>query len=132
MGRARVVARADGVLAGRLCALETFAQVDPAVVVDWRVPDGGGWRRASVVAEVSGPLRSILTAERTALNFLCHLSGVATMTRRFVDAVSAANPATRVLDTRKTTPGSAGRSRRRRCAPAAAGTTGPACPTPCS
>jgi nicotinate-nucleotide pyrophosphorylase (carboxylating) len=58
-----------------------------------------------VVAEVSGSLRSILTAERTALNFLCHLSGIATMTRGFVDAVAAANPATRVLDTRKTTPG---------------------------
>ena len=50
-------------------------------------------------------MRSILTAERTALNFLCHLSGVATLARRFVDAVTAANPATRVLDTRKTTPG---------------------------
>ena len=57
------------------------------------------------VAEVSGALRSILTAERTVLNFLGHLSGVATLTRRFVDAVEAANPATRVLDTRKTTPG---------------------------
>ena len=58
-----------------------------------------------MVAEVSGPLRSILTAERTALNFLCHLSGVASLTRRFVTAVARANPSTRVLDTRKTTPG---------------------------
>ncbi len=57
------------------------------------------------VAEISGPLRSILTAERTVLNFLGHLSGVASLTRRYVDAVGAANPATRVLDTRKTTPG---------------------------
>jgi nicotinate-nucleotide pyrophosphorylase (carboxylating) len=54
---------------------------------------------------VSGPLRSILTAERTALNFLCHLSGVATTARAYVEAVTAANPAPRVLDTRKTTPG---------------------------
>ena len=54
---------------------------------------------------VSGPLRSILTAERTALNFLGHLSGVATLTRRYVMAVQEANPGTRVLDTRKTTPG---------------------------
>jgi nicotinate-nucleotide pyrophosphorylase (carboxylating) len=104
-GRAQVVARADGVLAGRLCALETFFQVDPMVTVDWRIPDGGWLAPGSVVAEVSGPMRSILTAERTALNFLCHLSGVATVARRFVDAVNAANPATRVLDTRKTTPG---------------------------
>ncbi|HUY22897.1 MAG TPA: carboxylating nicotinate-nucleotide diphosphorylase [Acidimicrobiales bacterium] len=103
--RVRVVARADGVLAGRLCALEAFAQVDPALVVDWRVPDGGWLAPGSVVAEVSGPMRSVLTAERTALNFLCHLSGVATLARRFVDAVTVANPATRVLDTRKTTPG---------------------------
>ena len=58
-----------------------------------------------MVATVTGRLRSMLTAERTALNFLCHLSGVATLTRRYVDAVAAANPATRVLDTRKTTPG---------------------------
>ena len=104
-GRARVVARAEGVVAGRLCALETFKQVDPSVVVEWRLPDGAALVPGSVVAEVSGPMRSILTAERTALNFLCHLSGVATVARRFVDAVGAANPATRVLDTRKTTPG---------------------------
>jgi nicotinate-nucleotide pyrophosphorylase (carboxylating) len=57
------------------------------------------------VATVTGALRPILTAERTVLNFLCHLSGVATLTRRYVAAVEAANPATRVLDTRKTTPG---------------------------
>jgi len=103
--RARIVSRATGVLAGRLCALEAFAQVDPDVVVDWRVPDGGSLVAGSVVAEVSGPMRSLLTAERTALNFLCHLSGVASAARRFVDAVTTANPSTRVLDTRKTTPG---------------------------
>jgi nicotinate-nucleotide pyrophosphorylase (carboxylating) len=101
----RVVSRAEGVLAGRLCALEAFSQVDPTLDVDWQVSDGGWLKPGTVVAEVSGPLRSILTAERTALNFLCHLSGVATMARRFVDAVTDANPATRVLDTRKTTPG---------------------------
>ncbi len=59
----------------------------------------------TVVAEVAGSLRSILAAERTALNFLCHLSGVATRTASFVAVVRAANRATRVLDTRKTTPG---------------------------
>ncbi|HEY5025326.1 MAG TPA: carboxylating nicotinate-nucleotide diphosphorylase [Acidimicrobiales bacterium] len=104
-GRARVVARADGILAGRLCALETFGLVDPGLVVDWRIPDGEWLAPGSVVAEVAGPMRSILTAERTALNFLCHLSGIATLARHFVDAVVAANPDTRVLDTRKTTPG---------------------------
>jgi len=103
--RVRVVSRADGVLAGRACALESFLQVDPSLVVTWHVPDGGWLAPGSVVAEVSGSMRSILTAERTALNFLCHLSGIATMTRDFVDVVAAANPATRALDTRKTTPG---------------------------
>jgi nicotinate-nucleotide pyrophosphorylase (carboxylating) len=102
---AAIVARQPGVVAGRLCVLEAFAQVDPAVVVDWRLPDGSPVEPASIVATVSGPLPSILTAERTALNFLCHLSGVATAAHRFVEVVRAANPATRVLDTRKTTPG---------------------------
>ena len=105
VGRAQVVSRADGVLAGRLCALEAFAQVDASVVVAFAVSDGGWLMPGSVVAEVSGPMRSILTAERTALNFLCHLSGIATVARRYVDVVGAVNPATRVLDTRKTTPG---------------------------
>ena len=100
-----VVSRSVGVLAGRACAIESIAQVDPAVAVDWRLPDGSAVVPGSVVAVLEGPLRSILTAERTALNFLGHLSGVASLTRQLVDAVAAANPHTRVLDTRKTTPG---------------------------
>jgi nicotinate-nucleotide pyrophosphorylase (carboxylating) len=100
-----VVSRESGVVAGRSCAHETFRQVDPDLDVDWRLPDGSRVSPGAVVAAVSGRLRSILTAERTALNFLCHLSGVATTTRRFVDAAGAANPNTRILDTRKTTPG---------------------------
>jgi nicotinate-nucleotide pyrophosphorylase (carboxylating) len=103
--RAAVVARRPGVVAGRLCALEAFAQVDAELTVEWRLDDGSAVEGGSVVAVVHGRLRSILTAERTALNFLCHLSGVATVARRYVDIVTAANPATRVLDTRKTTPG---------------------------
>ena len=100
-----VVARAPGVVAGRLCAIETFHQVDPDVEVGWHLPDGTAVGPGSVVARVRGPLRSILSAERTALNFLCHLSGVASATRRVVEAVAVANPSTRVLDTRKTIPG---------------------------
>jgi len=100
-----VVSRAHGVLAGRACAAEAFAQVDPDLVVTWLLADGAAVAPGTEVATVEGPLRSILTAERTALNFLGHLSGVATLTRAYVDAVRAANPATRVLDTRKTTPG---------------------------
>jgi nicotinate-nucleotide pyrophosphorylase (carboxylating) len=100
-----IVSRQHGVLAGRACALETFHQVDPALRSEWSVVDGDAVAPGDVLGTVSGPLRSILTAERTALNFLGHLSGVASLTRRFVDAVQAANPTTRVLDTRKTTPG---------------------------
>jgi nicotinate-nucleotide pyrophosphorylase (carboxylating) len=100
-----VVSRQAGVLAGSACLTETLAQVDAALVVDWRTRDGDEVRPGEEVAAVSGPLRSLLTAERTALNFLGHLSGVATLTRRYVEAVRPANPATRILDTRKTTPG---------------------------
>jgi nicotinate-nucleotide pyrophosphorylase (carboxylating) len=102
---AAIVSRADGVLAGSACVTETFAQVDPHVVVSWCRADGAALQPGAVVATVGGPLASVLTAERTALNFLGHLSGVATLTRRYVDAVARANPSTRVLDTRKTTPG---------------------------
>lgn len=100
-----VVSRSAGVVAGRACAVEAFAQIDPGVAVDWKLPDGSTVAPGDVVATVEGPLRSILTGERTALNFVGHLSGVATLTRAYVDIVRAANPATRVLDTRKTTPG---------------------------
>ncbi len=103
--RAAIVARRPGVVAGRLCALEAFAQVDASLAVHWELNDGSAVTPGSVVGTVAGTLRSILTAERTALNFLCHLSGVATTARQFVVVVTAANPATRVLDTRKTTPG---------------------------
>ncbi len=100
-----IVSRAAGVVAGRACAVEAFRQIDPSLEVAWLVPDGGRVGPGDRVAEISGALRSILTAERTVLNFLGHLSGVASLTRQYVDAVVAANPATRVLDTRKTTPG---------------------------
>lgn len=94
-------AREDGVLAGIDAATEVFRQVDPAVDVRWwSRGEGPVWERDAVVI-LGGPLRSILAAERTALNFLCHLSGVATLTRRFVDAA----PGVTILDTRKTLPG---------------------------
>jgi nicotinate-nucleotide pyrophosphorylase (carboxylating) len=101
----RIASRAHGIVAGRACALETLAQIDPSLQAEWRVEDGDPVRPGDVLAVVTGSLRSILTAERTALNFLGHLSGIATLTRRYVDAVTAASPAARVLDTRKTTPG---------------------------
>jgi nicotinate-nucleotide pyrophosphorylase (carboxylating) len=102
---AEIRSRGDGVLAGSACVTEAFGQVSPAVTVQWNVDDGMRIAKGDVVATVTGPLAPVLTAERTALNFLCHLSGVATLTRRFVDAVAAVNPRTRVWDTRKTLPG---------------------------
>jgi len=99
---ARFVTRADGVLAGTECGTEAFAQIDQAVECRWDAADGDAVTAGQVLGTVAGPLASVLTAERTALNFVCHLSGVATLTRRFVDAVGSS---IRVWDTRKTTPG---------------------------
>jgi nicotinate-nucleotide pyrophosphorylase (carboxylating) len=90
------------VLAGTACATEVFTQVDEAVSVRWLLGDGDALAPGTKVGEVTGPLRSVLTGERSALNFLCHLSGVASITRRFVEA---AGPAARIWDTRKTLPG---------------------------
>jgi nicotinate-nucleotide pyrophosphorylase (carboxylating) len=100
---AAVVARDKGVLAGSLCVDETCLQVDGDIRVAWARHEGDALARGDVVAHVDGMLASVLTAERTLLNFLCHLSGVATLTSKFVAAV--AGTGVRILDTRKTTPG---------------------------
>jgi nicotinate-nucleotide pyrophosphorylase (carboxylating) len=99
------VPRAGGVLAGRLCADEAIRQVDDTLVVSWSADDGDRIPAGTEIGRVTGRLAPILTAERTALNFLGHLSGVATLTSRFVDAVAEAGGSLRVWDTRKTTPG---------------------------
>jgi nicotinate-nucleotide pyrophosphorylase (carboxylating) len=98
---ARFVTRQDGVIAGRACVDETFRQVDPTIEVHWLVAEGEAVTAGTVLAEVRGRLAPVLTAERTALNFLGHLSGIATRTRRFVEAAAPL----RVWDTRKTIPG---------------------------
>ncbi|MFH5824764.1 carboxylating nicotinate-nucleotide diphosphorylase [Georgenia sp. AZ-5] len=99
----RLAARDAGVVAGTDLAVAAFRLVDPTVAVDVALPDGSRVLPGDVVATVSGPARAILTAERVALNFLGHLSGVATATAQIADAV--AHTATRVTCTRKTTPG---------------------------
>ncbi len=99
----RFVVKADGVVAGLPLVEAVLKRVDPAIEFTARVSDGQEVVAGEVVAEARGPARSLLAAERTALNFLQRLSGIATLTRCFVDAV-ATTPAT-VLDTRKTTPG---------------------------
>ncbi len=98
-------ARQPGVLAGRAPADATFRRLGPALELDWRAEDGTALEAGTTIMEVTGPLRPILTAERTALNFLGHLSGIATLTAQFVAAAHESNPSVEVLDTRKTTPG---------------------------
>ena len=100
--RARISQKAPGVIAGLRTAQAVFERVDPEVVFVMHCPEGK-WREAGAVAEISGSAASILAAERVALNFLGHLSGVATLTARFVRAVEGTGA--RILDTRKTTPG---------------------------
>ena len=104
-GTAHFVARRPGVLAGTAVATEVFAQLDPAVTVTWAAADGDHLEPGQRLGTVSGPLRSLLTGERSALNFLGHLSGIATLTRAHVDAAAAAGSRARIRDTRKTTPG---------------------------
>ena len=98
-------ARQAGVLAGCAAAAEAFRRVGPALTLEWHASDGDELKPGDTVLDVTGSLRPILTAERTALNFLSHLSGVATLTARYVAAAAERNPAVGVLDTRKTTPG---------------------------
>jgi nicotinate-nucleotide pyrophosphorylase (carboxylating) len=98
-----VISRQDAVLCGRAWFDEVFHQLDQSTVVDWRKDDGDAVAANEIVCEVRGPARAVLTGERTALNFLQLLSGTATITKSFVEAV-AGTPAT-ILDTRKTLPG---------------------------
>ncbi len=100
--RATLQTKGTCVIAGLDVAAAVFTTFDPSIGVTTTITDGRQCRRGEVVATIEGAARSILTAERTALNFLQHLSGVATLTRKFVDA--AAGRIT-ILDTRKTTPG---------------------------
>ncbi|MBM3674250.1 MAG: carboxylating nicotinate-nucleotide diphosphorylase [Actinobacteria bacterium] len=100
--RGRIVARSEGVLAGTAAAAEVFRQVDPELGFDWEIGDGVELAPGQVVGTVAGPLRSVLGAERSALNLLAHCSGVATLTRRFV---RAAHGKSRIRDTRKTLAG---------------------------
>lgn len=95
-------AREAGVLAGTLCVDETFKAVDPALEISWNVRDGATIEAGDVLAVASGPFATMLTAERTALNFLSHLSGVATNAARWV---KIADGRVTVWDTRKTLPG---------------------------
>ena len=102
-GRSSILVKDDGVLAGMEVAQAVFGHVDPALRVEVLIKDGAMIRKGDVVATIAGNVASILKAERTSLNFLCHLSGVATETARYVAAVKGSRA--QITGTRKTTPG---------------------------
>jgi len=103
LAQARIVAKSEGVIAG-LCAVErTLAHLDPDVEIVLQTEDGARVERGALICTLRGCARTLLTGERTALNFLQRLSGIAALTRRYVDAVAGTGAV--ILDTRKTTPG---------------------------
>jgi len=99
------VAKARGIVAGLSVAEEVFRRVDTSVRVAWQKKDGDAVVPGDIIGTASGSSRAILVAERTALNFMQRMSGIATLTNAFVRAVAAAGSRTRILDTRKTAPG---------------------------
>ncbi|MCZ6829755.1 MAG: carboxylating nicotinate-nucleotide diphosphorylase [Gammaproteobacteria bacterium] len=101
--RARVISREAAVVCGSAWVDEVFRQLDPAVEIQWRVEDGQHIAEQTIVFELSGPVRSLLTGERSALNFLQLLSGTATRCQHYADLV--AGTGVKLLDTRKTIPG---------------------------
>jgi nicotinate-nucleotide pyrophosphorylase (carboxylating) len=102
-GTARVIARDSGVLSGRAAFTATAELVDTALHVEFAVADGERFEAGAILATVRGPVSAILAAERTSLNFICHLSGIATLTARYVAETSGTGA--RIAATRKTTPG---------------------------
>jgi nicotinate-nucleotide pyrophosphorylase (carboxylating) len=102
-GHARILVREAAVLCGQAWCNEVFRQIEPATAIQWHKEDGADLAKDDVVCTLSGPARGLLTAERTALNFLQTLSATATAARRFVLAVAGTGAV--VLDTRKTLPG---------------------------
>ncbi len=103
MGRSRLIIKEDGILAGVDVAEEVLHKVDPSIKMTVMINDGAEVKKGDVAFTAEGPIRSLLIAERTMLNIMQRMSGVATMTRRYQDELKGLH--TRVLDTRKTTPG---------------------------
>lgn len=105
VGKASILAKSNGILCGSYVASKVFKRIDPVLEIEWFLREGDSFvgKDESSVAEISGSISSILKAERTAINFLQHLSGIATMTKGYVDAIAPYK--TQILDTRKTIPG---------------------------
>jgi nicotinate-nucleotide pyrophosphorylase (carboxylating) len=101
--RGRIIAKQDGIVAGIDIAKQVFLELNSQITFSPKVEDGLRVTRRTILAELDGSARALLTGERTALNFLGRMSGIATLTRKFVDAVSSTKAV--ILDTRKTAPG---------------------------
>jgi len=102
LGKARLLVKENGILAGVDIARKVFYQTDDRIVMEQFIQDGTRVKTGDVAFEISGPSIALLTAERTALNFMQRMSGIATQTRLMVDAIEGLP--TKILDTRKTTP----------------------------
>lgn len=103
--RAKILAREDMVVCGLEIARQVFCRVDPAVKIELQTSDGSQVSKGSTLLLAAGPTISLLTAERTALNFMQRLSGIASLARRFAEAAKSTGTGVRIVDTRKTTPG---------------------------
>lgn len=103
MGRSRLIIKEDGILSGVDIALKVFEKLDPSIKTEVFIKDGAEVKKGDIAFISEGPVRSLLIAERTMLNIMQRMSGVATMTRRYQNELKGLH--TRVLDTRKTTPG---------------------------
>lgn len=103
MGRSRLIIKEDGILAGVDIAEKVLHKVDPSIKMEVFIKDGAEVKKGDIAFTAEGPVRSLLIAERTMLNIMQRMSGVATMTRKYQDELKGLH--TRVLDTRKTTPG---------------------------
>ncbi|MDE7402486.1 MAG: carboxylating nicotinate-nucleotide diphosphorylase [Muribaculaceae bacterium] len=103
MGKSRLIIKEDGILAGVDVARKVLERVDPSIKMEVFIEDGSEVKKGDVAFTAEGPVRALLIAERTMLNIMQRMSGVATMTRRYQDELKGLH--TRVLDTRKTTPG---------------------------
>lgn len=103
MGRSRLIIKEDGILSGVEMAEKVLHKVDPSIKMEVFIKDGAEVKKGAIAFVAEGPVRSLLIAERTMLNIMQRMSGVATMTRRYQDELKGLH--TRVLDTRKTTPG---------------------------
>ncbi|MDE7181098.1 MAG: carboxylating nicotinate-nucleotide diphosphorylase [Muribaculaceae bacterium] len=103
MGKSRLIIKEDGILAGVEVALKVLNRIDPTIKTTVYIEDGARVKKGDIAFEAEGPVRALLIAERTMLNIMQRMSGVATMTRRYQDELEGLH--THVLDTRKTTPG---------------------------